>query len=687
MSKKKEIPEKEEEIDLYEGMNEFIEKLGVRKLSAKNIEIMAKYYQKLFKKYNDLKDCNVRTIGQNKRLKRLVKGVSISTLALGVILGTKNPELLKKLWGKVTGNPRVEIGEMYNSESGKTNFCIINEKNEKNKEDATLNVTLFGIDGEKIEKTVSDGTVISQGYVYTNKLDRLLENQYIVPAGRQAKVRTSLMKSEDNVARIIEEGDAFFGTLPIYSSAGNGSQGIASEVFIPGVEGNQRFYVFLDEAGIITPSENEKDVETTNVVVKRDTDIYTSPESGIVNAHALKGASLRVTKDSKEDPIGDTWFKSGWFEVTDENGNTIGFIHERDIEIENELEGKNTIADKILSNTRFNEDRNCITIDSRDMEADQLSYLIDNYEVPSTMDVVVDYENAIKEEYNTSRLAGCNISHVFIRAGASKSTTGEIESKCTDFVGLAEVCSNKNIPYSLYFYSTSVSIEEADKELEKIREGLQAIKEMGIEPPVNFFVDSELASGDELDRQAGHDVTNTKIYMIKAIQDTIQDIFGPELDCKVGLYTTWREVNPDSSERILDLGAFTYEFGEDFPLWTTNLIDSEGNLINEEVIEYFNKHGEIFSYQTVHNVDMDGTYYDFGEIPEEAFRKILENYGKELDKNEEEEEEEEKSFGKQIIESANSILGTTYSWKEPEVTDKVLPEVVQDDWTTKEDVR
>ena len=680
MSKKKEIPEKEEEIDLYEGMNEFIEKLGVRKLSAKNIEIMAKYYQKLFKKYKDLKDCNVRTIGQNKRLKRLVKGVSISTLALGVILGTKNPELLKKLWGKVTGNPRVEIGEMYNSESGKTNFCIINEKNEKNKKDATLNVTLFGIDGEKIEKTVSDGTVISQGYVYTNKLDRLLENQYIVPAGRQAKVRTSLMKSEDNVARIIEEGDAFFGTLPIYSSAGNGSQGIASEVFIPGVEGNQRFYVFLDEAGIITPSENEKDVETTNVVVKRDTDIYTSPESGIVNAHALRGASLRVTKDSKEDPIGDTWFKSGWFEVTDENGNTIGFIHERDIEIENELEGKNTIADKILSNTRFNEDRNCITIDSRDMEADQLSYLIDNYEVPSTMDVVVDYENAIKEEYNTSRLAGCNISHVFIRAGASKSTTGEIESKCTDFVGLAEVCSNKNIPYSLYFYSTSVSIEEADKELEKIREGLQAIKEMGIEPPVNFFVDSELASGDELDRQAGHDVTNTKIYMIKAIQDTIQDIFGPELDCKVGLYTTWREVNPDSSERILDLGAFTYEFGEDFPLWTTNLIDSEGNLINEEVIEYFNKHGEIFSYQTVHDVDIDGTYYDFGEIPEEAFRETLENYGKELDKKEDEEET-------QIIENVNSILGTTYSWKEPEVTDKILPEVVQDDGITKEDVR
>ena len=80
---------------------------------------------------------------------------------------------------------------------------------------------------------------------------------------------------------------------------------------------------------------------------------------------------------------------------------------------------------------------------------------------------------------------------VIIRAGYRGCTSGKIvqDTKAAEYV---KACQKYNIPFSIYFFPTSITNDEADEEAEWI---IQFCRQYGIEPCLPVYLDSEKVTG------------------------------------------------------------------------------------------------------------------------------------------------------------------------------------------------
>ena len=143
------------------------------------------------------------------------------------------------------------------------------------------------------------------------------------------------------------------------------------------------------------------------------------------------------------------------------------------------------------------------------MDPEKLEQIIKG-EIP--IEDTIEYANSDNIDIDLSQYENKEVNYVYIKMGASGYGKGDLSFTKTNenFVELAKICEENQIPYGFYYYSTSINEEEAQMEKDRIMELQEMLEENGCSGEYNqlpLAIDVELAQND---RQAGKDVTDAK---------------------------------------------------------------------------------------------------------------------------------------------------------------------------------
>jgi len=231
--------------------------------------------------------------------------------------------------------------------------------------------------------------------------------------------------------------------------------------------------------------------------------------------------------------------------------------------------------------------------------------------------------------YNTSPLAG-DINYVYIKLGGSgygKGALSVIEGY-DDFYEQVAICEELGMPYGFYYYSTAITEEEAQIELEVIQERLEDLRQkydMDYNK-LEIAVDFELNWQVEKDRQYRGDIeeqTKAKAFLINGLQKL-------GLSDNVLIYGPGRVMQHTQADQIIDLELLhsLLDNPENVKLWLCSHIKTNGNYKDslQKDIDYAEKRGfSTAAVQLVLDVQMNNSYIDINNMNLEHFKMLTQN--------------------------------------------------------------
>lgn len=237
---------------------------------------------------------------------------------------------------------------------------------------------------------------------------------------------------------------------------------------------------------------------------------------------------------------------------------------------------------KVVNGVRLNSTGNVTGIDVSTLSPNALREVLQNG--------ISDYTRSVHGTFDTSQLAG-DIGYVYIKIGASTFGTGDLKTiDYNNYIEQVAICEELGVPYGFYYYSTAITVEEANMELNCIQdriEGLRQCYDMK-HNLLEIAVDVELY--DSSDRQYRGNIieqTEAKAALINGIQEL-------NLSDNVLIYGPGRVMQPDL-DQIFDLDYLStlLDNPEAVKLWQCSLMDRNGNMKSNlsKYISYAENHG------------------------------------------------------------------------------------------------
>lgn len=228
-----------------------------------------------------------------------------------------------------------------------------------------------------------------------------------------------------------------------------------------------------------------------------------------------------------------------------------------------------------------------------------------------------DYTSGI----DISNRAG-EINFVYIKLGASGYGKGKLNiiKSYDNYIEQIKVCEEKGIPYGFYYYSTAITKDEADQEVQHIKKVIDELKsKYGLKYnilPLALDIETKPKNKERQFDASIEQVSKAKAHWINKAQKL-------GISQKINVYISKRAFYPESGERIIDIEVFKNALNnpEKVSIWLGSSMTSKGkdpkNL--DKYIEYLNKYGfEVVARQIV--LDVDGGYdiniYDANELQE-----------------------------------------------------------------------
>lgn len=178
--------------------------------------------------------------------------------------------------------------------------------------------------------------------------------------------------------------------------------------------------------------------------------------------------------------------------------------------------------------------------------------------------------------FDTSQLEGKN-GFAGIKLGASAYSRGNLNIlEYNNYMEQVSLCEQKGIPYMFYYYSTSITEEEALKEVEIIEDRMNDLRQRcGLKYCLGVAVDKELAESTKPDRQRNGNIEE----QTDALAKLINEIQRRGLSNYVFIYSPGRVMQPDL-DQIFDLKSLSYKLDnpENVALWLTSLMYKNGNM-------------------------------------------------------------------------------------------------------------
>lgn len=176
--------------------------------------------------------------------------------------------------------------------------------------------------------------------------------------------------------------------------------------------------------------------------------------------------------------------------------------------------------------------------------------------------------------FDTSELAG-DIDFVYIKLGASPYKTNNFAPlKYDTYIKQVEVCEKLNIPYGFYYYSTAITVEEANMELDCIKERIDYLNENYDLKNNKLEIAVDIELHDATDRQYRGDIneqTKAKAVLINGIQEQ-------GLSNNVLIYGPSRVMKSDL-DQIINLNYLhsLLNTPDNVNLWLTSLMNEDGS--------------------------------------------------------------------------------------------------------------
>lgn len=237
---------------------------------------------------------------------------------------------------------------------------------------------------------------------------------------------------------------------------------------------------------------------------------------------------------------------------------------------------------KVIDGINVNASGNVTGIDVSTISPEDLRNVLENG--------ISDQTNSVHGTFDTSQLAG-QINYVYIKLGASTYGQGDFTVLDYDYYkSQVQVCEELGVPYGFYYYSTAITEEEANMELDCIKQRLTELRQnYNMENNLlEMVVDIELSN--EFDRQYQGDIleqTQAKAALINGIQEE-------GLSDNVLIYAPGRVMQPNL-DQIFDLQYLRnlLDNPNDVALWQCSLMNRNGNVksdLNAD-IAYAELHG------------------------------------------------------------------------------------------------
>lgn len=188
---------------------------------------------------------------------------------------------------------------------------------------------------------------------------------------------------------------------------------------------------------------------------------------------------------------------------------------------------------------------------------------------------ISEQSRSVHGTFDTSNISG-KINYVYIKLGASTYGTGKFTTlDYNNYIEQVAICEELGVPYGFYYYSTAITLEEANMELNCIKERMEDLRQR-YDMDNNLLeiaVDIELT--DIHDRQYQGNIleqTQAKAALINGIQEQ-------NLSEKVLIYGPGRVMQPDL-DQIFDLQYLNALLTnpEDVSLWQCSLMNKNGDL-------------------------------------------------------------------------------------------------------------
>lgn len=201
--------------------------------------------------------------------------------------------------------------------------------------------------------------------------------------------------------------------------------------------------------------------------------------------------------------------------------------------------------DEIFEKMSVRSTGNVVGIDSVAYTPEQLEELLTSKNaIPSE----VYYQGS--ERYDTSDIQG-KVDFVLISVGARGwGEAGNMVDSGDKYKKLAEVCEKHKIPYGFYFYSTALTFEEADEEINYCRNAINSIEDRkyNLLPLIADFETLTIRDEDgnitAQSRLIGNDVTDVAAYWL----NQSEKYFG-----KTMIYTAPRNMTEGGYDYIINL--------------------------------------------------------------------------------------------------------------------------------------
>lgn len=192
--------------------------------------------------------------------------------------------------------------------------------------------------------------------------------------------------------------------------------------------------------------------------------------------------------------------------------------------------------------------------------------------------------------YDTSNLAG-EINYVYIKIGASGYGKGKINPLEYDaYIGQVEVCEELGIPYGFYYYSTAITEQEAQEELECIEQRIKDLRQRYNLKYNMLEIALDVELHGENDRQYKGDIKE----QTRAKAEILNGIIERGLSDNVLLYSSRRTITPNG-DQIIDLEYLMSKlsYPEKVSLWQSSLMHQNGEMKDslQETIDYAESYG------------------------------------------------------------------------------------------------
>lgn len=303
----------------------------------------------------------------------------------------------------------------------------------------------------------------------------------------------------------------------------------------------------------------------------------------------------------------------------------VAYDYLEDVEKEIETEDATEVAKEVIDQRSVSRSGKIAGIDVADsVTGEQLEKLLKDSsaigdKVPRLVygtDGSASYVDA-----DTSDIEG-KINFVYIKLGAS-GYKNFVTLLNDNYIEQAEVCEKLGIPYGFYYYSTSVTEEEARAEADAINKALASLdsRQYNLLP---LAIDVELASGST-DRQYGIDVTKTKAYLANLVEPK---------QGKTILYGGGRSISPNSGERILNIDEYNelIETG-DTDVWLATPRTDTGGLgdTTRGYVDSISKQSDVTISQTLLDAKIKETKIDINMMDDEDYKNLILRQGKEIE--------------------------------------------------------